>query len=63
MFEASAYEVHASAYFNRLPYFCSTQPVDTNHKWSIGGNAGESSSAQGELGSPGESSVPAAYRI
>ncbi len=27
MFEASAYEIHASAYFSRLPYFCFTQPV------------------------------------
>ena len=27
MFEASAYEVHASAYFSRLLYVCSTQPV------------------------------------
>ena len=51
MFEASAYEAHASAYFSRCPFFC-----PPNHKWPIGGNAGESSSMWGELGSPGESS-------
>ena len=52
------HEVHASAYFSRLPYFCCTQPVasDTYHKWPTGGNAGESSNVRGELGSPGESS-------
>ena len=29
--------------------------VTPNQKWPIGGNAGESSSVRGELGSPGES--------
>ena len=35
MFEASAYEVHASAYFSRNPYSCPTQPVasDTMADW------------------------------